>query len=361
MQSELMLAVTAAWTWVDIDIPSMCYAILQKKVNRNEVNKWLFDLVAAIRGHFNTRQPVNLVSADYGIALASPVTYTLKTRGRPPTGPGLNAEIVSTIRKSQLQAAFIRELLSNINNLDILLLPGVFDAFNHVRKTCFPSGSTRAACLGPGNLKHFVEDLKAQPLCHWRLMGASSQLNSGLIAPYDPTGLDARVQPAADQLVNYLRELLPLLSPPLPEKLSELQQRIAGNPDWLLPFRQLAPEVRNAFRSTGILHPSNINKPVAIACLCSCDEWLETYNTLCEDPQIVLFNQGKDRYFCNSRAYGQATGRNVKHARTYFNQEKSWLKLFEGKDSAFKLGYVEAFQFLTWVLSLQIVIDTMTM
>lgn len=121
------------------------------------------------------------------------------------------------------------------------------------------------------------------------------------------------------------------------------------------------------FRSTGILHPSNINKPGAIACLCfrgiwyrtrfsaehsesmlfsSCDEWLETYNTLCEDPQIVLFNQGKDRYFCNSRAYGQATGRNVKHARTYFNEEKSWLKLFEGKDSAFKLGYVEAFQFL---------------
>lgn len=184
-------------------------------VNRNEVNKWLFGLVAAIRGHFNTRQPVNLVSADYGIALASPVTYTLKTCGRPPTGPGLNAEIVSTIRKvllcwlnfpsnqSQLQAAFIRELLSNINNLDILLLPGVFDTFNHVRKTCFPSGSTRAARLGLGDLKHFVEDLKVQPLCHvdssasklmaeiskqlehyraqWRLMGAGSQLNRELI------------------------------------------------------------------------------------------------------------------------------------------------------------------------------------
>lgn len=173
------------------------------------------------------------------------------------------------------------------------------------------------------------------------------------------------IESAANALVLYLRELYPLVSGEPPSQLTELQQHALGTPDWLLPFRQLAPELVKVFGPGGMLHPDNIDEPGAIASLwCwrgiwyrtefsthhdmffnSYDDWKATYRQLRSTTEVENTIGGPNRYFCNTQAFGNATTRSVKFAKTYFQEESNWLALFNDKDYDAKLPYIEAYNF----------------
>lgn len=182
MQRELMLAVSVAWTWLDVDIPTLCWAILLKKgaytgfaflsvylpliaVKKTEENKWLFQLITDIRTHYGKRgNETKFQASKYGFVLGpSPAgTHTLKLQGSAPTIEEhrhlkIVGDVVTLLRAwlcfpkdvSRLQVTFIRALTGAFPNIDILLLPGVFTAYTHVHKTFFPPGTVRGSRIDP--------------------------------------------------------------------------------------------------------------------------------------------------------------------------------------------------------------------
>lgn len=179
--------------------------------------------------------------------------------------------------------------------------------------------------------------------------------------------LDSAIENAIQALVAYIKELLPLLTTSTPNPVTPLQQRVFGDLDWLLPFRQHAPEVQSAFEESRMLHRNNIDSPGAIASLwCwrgifyrtrfskehaekllfpDYDSWISLYNTLCEDEQIQKYNQGKNRYFANANVFGTATNRSISNAEAYFNGQDAWHACFEGKPPGWKMTFKDAYQF----------------
>lgn len=435
LQCEFMLAITAAWTWLEIDIPSLAYGLLYGKgmhllvsrillthksaVKPTEQHQWIAQLLKDIRQQLGHKTRTPLRSSDY-LALSAPKEYQLKYRGRlPGEKNGAYLVLVSQLRnvlqdwlnypqnQGRIQSAFIRGLLESFRTPDVLLLPGVFEGFQQVRKTVLPGTAVRGSRLQVANLTPFTNDLRAHPLAKldseeskvmakisehleilrnmWRSIG--SGVSGGVSCEYfyfychcllifvsvspayplDSEEFDHAMQSAAKRLTIFLKELLPLLSPPLPSPLTPLQQRVNDSLDFLLPFRQHAPEVRNALKPHGCLHPTNIDKEGAIASLwCwrgifyrtrfssenperllfpSFEAWDALYKELCADSNISSFNQHKDRYFCNARAYGQATTRSTKNAKTYFDNEHLWLALFDDQEPGWKMSYKDAFLF----------------
>ncbi|KAI0676636.1 hypothetical protein C8Q78DRAFT_1073420 [Trametes maxima] len=277
--------------------------------------------------------------------------------------------------QGQLQAGFIRTLLQHFHNPDVLLLPGMHDVFSRVRGSLLPSSLIRGSQMGLNMLNSFSNYLSTQPLAkpgspesvmmkniserlevfraQWRQLEGSSH-----VLPAHIRGSDLfaeALQATAHKLATFLRELLPLLSSPLPAQLSPLQHKHA-------------PEIQNAFSDKGILHPTRINEPGVIASLwllCGIfyrtrfssehadsllfrnyDHWQETYKRICADPQIAAFNQDKDHYFCNARAYGQATTRSTENAQAYFEGEPAWLEMFKSKEPGWRMPYIEAYRFM---------------
>ncbi|KAI0641844.1 hypothetical protein C8Q79DRAFT_879040, partial [Trametes meyenii] len=412
LKSEHMLAITAAWTWLDVDIPSMLYWLLQYPEKAKEQTAWLKSLLKDVQAQLllpqERRQP--LQSSKY-LVLQENKEYTIKYNNHLPlqrNGSSMHDLLVKFTREAlllwlkfpsgqgQLQAGFIRTLLQHFHNPDVLLLPGMHDVFCRVRGSLLPASAVRGSRLGLNSLDDFSKYLSTQPLAtpespesavmkniserlevfrtQWRqLEGGGHSASSYHRCPVLPAhvrGSDhfmEALQAAADKLTGYLQELLPLLTPPLPAQLSPLQHKVRGNPDFLLPFRQHAPEVQNAFSNKGMLHPTRVNEPGAIASLWllrgifyrtrfssehpdslffhNYNHWQETYKRICADPQIAAFNQDKDRYFCNARAYGQATTRSTENAEAYFEGEPAWLEMFKSKEPGWCMPYIEAYRF----------------
>ncbi|KAI0665425.1 hypothetical protein C8Q78DRAFT_995566 [Trametes maxima] len=391
LKSEHMLAITAAWTWLDVDIPSMSYWLLQYPEKAKEQTAWLRSLLKDVQAQLllprERRQP--LQSSKYFV-LQENREYTIKHNNHLPlqrNGSSMHDLLVKFTREAlllwlkfpsgqgQLQAGFIRTLLQHFHNPDVLLLPGMHDVFCRVRGSLLPASTVRGSRLGLNSLDDFnspelavmkniserLEVFRAQ----WRQLEGG-----GHILPAHVRGSDhfmEALQAAADKLAGYLRELIPLLTPPLPARLSPLQHKVRGNPDFLLPFRQHAPEVQNAFSDKGMLHSTRVNEPGVIASLWllrgifyrtrfssehpdslffrDYNHWQETYKRICADPQIAAFNQDKDRYFCNARAYGQATTRSTENAQAYFEGEPAWLEMFKFKEPGWRMPYIEAYRF----------------
>ncbi|KAI0643058.1 hypothetical protein C8Q79DRAFT_1013031 [Trametes meyenii] len=406
VRSEYMLAITAAWTWLDVDIPSLAFGLLKHQVVETAHNKWLSKLLADIRLQLSkcALDGTPLRSSDY---LSLPViqTYTILPKVSVPRSAGedvWNTTVVQLLclalaallkypnNQNWMQAAFVRHMLSAMGNADILLIPGVFECFQRIRPNIFGSAS---ACMSRLSLEHmapFAEDLVRQPLTKqgspehgtlaeitgnletlcdlWRNFGGYGCNIPTL--PGHPIGSDAYMDAfnsAAAALATFLRELLPLLSPTLPTPLSAMQQHVHINRDFLLPFHQHAPEVANAFSPHSCLSADNINKPGVVASLwclrgifyrtrfssehprsllfTDYPAWQAKYLELCADPQVASFNQGKDRYFCNAWAYGQATTRSTEYAEAYFVQESTWLAEFDGQAPEWSMPFKDAYLF----------------
>ncbi|KAI0640484.1 hypothetical protein C8Q79DRAFT_1015263 [Trametes meyenii] len=64
LKSEHMLAITAAWTWLDVDIPSMLYWLLQYPEKAKEQTAWLKSLLKDVQAQLllpqERRQPLQL-------------------------------------------------------------------------------------------------------------------------------------------------------------------------------------------------------------------------------------------------------------------------------------------------------------
>lgn len=99
LQCEFMLAITAAWTWLEIDIPSIAYGLLYGKgtpllvsrilhthrptVKPTEQQQWILQLLKDIRQQLGHKTRTPLKSSDY-LALSAPKEHQIKYRGRLP-------------------------------------------------------------------------------------------------------------------------------------------------------------------------------------------------------------------------------------------------------------------------------------
>ncbi|KAI0349280.1 hypothetical protein OH77DRAFT_1432209, partial [Trametes cingulata] len=325
-----------------------------------------------------TARPTVLSSAGY-LPLPEPAEYKFsQRRGRLPgnkeaQNQTLAAELHNVLScwlqfpagQSNLQGTFVRHLLNAFENSDVLLLPGVYDAFLRVRETVFGKNSQvgRAALLDPTTLDAFAQNLKAQPLCD-----PDSTEYTAMQMVSEKLDLYQESWRRMEGITQGLSEC-PAYALDTPEYKTAFTsaQNVYSDLDFYLPFRQHAPEIVNLFSSQGILHPDVVDEVGAIASLwCfraifyrtrfsqehphslffnDYAEWEELHDELLRDPQIALFNQGKDRYFCNTRAYGAPTTRSVSCAEAYFAHEPEWLKLFDKHDPGWKMDYADAYRF----------------
>ncbi|KAI9065665.1 hypothetical protein FKP32DRAFT_1674557 [Trametes sanguinea] len=368
LQCEYMLAIAAAWTWLDIDIPSYVLGYLKGTIKPKGPTAWLCRLANDVLEQY--KKKTHSFSSHLGrIAQRADLQHEAVLKE---VRHILGTWLVFPAGQSNLQGHFVRHIINAFHTSDILLLPGVFKAFERVHETVFrkKSGqSIRAARRSPADLDPFLLHLKKQPLSledsqeyqlmqnisskldeyrnAWRrISGVQDQSSADAVTAYvrGSPEFNEAMESATTGLVEFLRDLLPLLSTPLPNTLSVLQRKVYNNLDFLLPFRQHAPEVQNIFSSHGFLHPDNVNLPGAIA---NFDAWRTLHDNLSRDPQIQAYNQGKDgdRYFCNPRTYGQATTRSVTNAKAYFATEDSWLERFEREGEGWQMGYKAAYLF----------------
>ncbi|KAI0665364.1 hypothetical protein C8Q78DRAFT_995596 [Trametes maxima] len=374
VRGEYMLAVTAAWTWLDVDIPSLAFGLLNGQVAETIHNKWLSRLLADIRAQLSaprtSRTP--LKSSSY-LNLATTQTYTVSSKESVPHNACEDVWNTAVVRllcsalaaflkfpntQSRMQAAFIRHMLSA---LAMQTFSSFLASLNLAKQPLADRKSSEHATLVEvSNNLETLRDL-------WRQFGGYGGVPT---LPGHPIGSDAYTEAfnsAAAALAAFLKELYPLLSSSLPTPLSTMQQSVHVNRDFLLPFRQHAPEVANAFSPHGCLFVDNVDKPGAIASLWCLRgifyrtrfssehpqslffpdyaAWQAKYTELCADPQVTFFNQGKDRYFCNARAYGQATTRSTEHAEAYFSHEDTWLAEFEGMAPEWRMPFRNAYLF----------------
>ncbi|KAI0643197.1 hypothetical protein C8Q79DRAFT_915393 [Trametes meyenii] len=180
LKSEHMLAITAAWTWLDVDIPSMLYWLLQYPEKAKEQTAWLKSLLKDVQAQLllpqERRQP--LQSSKY-LVLQENKEYTIKYNNHLPlqrNGSSMHDLLVKFTREAlllwlkfpsgqgQLQAGFIRTLLQHFHNPDVLLLPGMHDVFCRVRGSLLPASAVCGSRLGLNSLDDFSKYLSTQPL-----------------------------------------------------------------------------------------------------------------------------------------------------------------------------------------------------
>ncbi|KAI0644164.1 hypothetical protein C8Q79DRAFT_913615, partial [Trametes meyenii] len=180
VRSEYMLAITAAWTWLDVDIPSLAFGLLKHQVAETAHNKWLSKLLADIHLQLSKRalDRTPLRSSDY-LSLSIIQTYTISPKVSVPRSAGEDVWNTTVVRllclalaaflkypnnQNRMQAAFVRHMLSAVGNADVLLIPGVFECFQRIRPNIFGSASARMSRLSLEHMAPFAEDLARQPL-----------------------------------------------------------------------------------------------------------------------------------------------------------------------------------------------------
>ncbi|TFK82317.1 hypothetical protein K466DRAFT_666587 [Polyporus arcularius HHB13444] len=165
-----------------------------------------------------------------------------------------------------------------------------------------------------------------------------------------------------EALIEFFQDLLPLARGEHP--VSAIQQLVASDTDYYLPFRNLAPTRRAVMGSTGPFHSANVRSPGAFpSCVIS---RALTFNTpaVKDDGNPTLFineaawdafkaqhrfsekDKASRKYFFNVTCYGSAQGtrhQGMKDVDVYFAAEKDWKKLLEDCG-----GKVPFLQFFRW-------------
>ncbi|KAI0654697.1 hypothetical protein C8Q70DRAFT_1058284 [Cubamyces menziesii] len=126
-------------------------------------NGWLFDVTKDIQKMLRTPSGNHfpLTPSSYGLILHQDQSFKLPYTGNLPSDRRAFHEVfvdqlwkllwdwLAFPKDQSIHAVFIRELLKRFHKPDILLIPGVFNAFLQIRVTLFKLGAQRASRLSP--------------------------------------------------------------------------------------------------------------------------------------------------------------------------------------------------------------------
>ncbi|KAI0358876.1 hypothetical protein OH77DRAFT_1113788 [Trametes cingulata] len=76
MRADIMGAVGAAWTWMDVRLPAMCKSILRGEVEEAQV-PWLWSLVQDVASARRSSTSVELLPSKYSLSAAHAKPHTI--------------------------------------------------------------------------------------------------------------------------------------------------------------------------------------------------------------------------------------------------------------------------------------------
>lgn len=313
---------------------------------------------------------------------------------------GLREWLAFPGQHSLLGAYFVIHLLRVCDNIDILLLPGVWKAHCHVKTRILMSGHIRTTSLSPSNLLPFAERLATSPLAYKDsqersvldsisgvlkdvipLLSSTSlalvhniqeaTLLDDLSRGHAPPVSDTMKQQGRHKLLALIRILLPLINTPHPSVLTPLQKKVAGDQDYYMPFREHAPSRLRVTAPGGPFHSDHRTLPGAFPSwvifrtllfkspmlqnntqgfFSSLQSWEELLHRLNFDPEGPPITH---RYFYDLRCYGSPQGKRraafCSEVHVYFNHEEKWTTLKQQWP-----GKIPFFVFLNWSRDLKL-------
>ncbi|EIW51395.1 uncharacterized protein TRAVEDRAFT_54600, partial [Trametes versicolor FP-101664 SS1] len=179
MRSQIMAAVGSAWTWLDVQFPAMCMAILRDEVDKQSA-PWLYRLVQDVKKAHCHCGVVQLDPLSYDLRVPSTAarTFNFSDDDLEPSSEVLEtcvmAVLHSTIRSwlafpgpqsiSRIQGTFVRHLTSVFGSGQVLLLDKVWNFYRLARTALLGDRLPPRHAFQPDMLSEFLQDLSALPL-----------------------------------------------------------------------------------------------------------------------------------------------------------------------------------------------------
>ena len=272
-----------------------------------------------------------------------------------------------------LAAFFVCYLLRATNNPDVLLLPDVWNIHRDIKSRLLLASKKRHSSLTLSLLVPFLSVLSSLPVAD----NASAEANllrrlSNTIStslphlrtirqevletvqphivrplPLPNTPLSLATQKGLAALLDFVRELLPLIDDTRPAKLTQMQALVASKPNFFLPFREHAPHRQVVTGPGGPFHPSLCDEPGALPSAAifrailfgapvldnDTKSYFRNYDDWCAlvDRFKHLDSEQLQRHFYDIHAYGTAQGHKPSmfrdHIQVYFKCETQWTDL----------------------------------
>lgn len=384
-----MMSNAIAWHWLDKLCGDHCERVLN--TNFQTVGKgtdWLTDLTHHIHQHFSTyqRSSVTLHASSYIKDLPGsyslPSIRSLSLEEATQRTKEIVIKVLETWLKyphrplSRVQGHFAFYLMETFTS-DILLLDSVWRLYLRLRTEVLGELHSRVYTdwLAP-----IFQHLSTLPLADpdsperrvLRSIGNSIESCIGLLAgtrpaiASPPVGVSSLITPGPHNYHNVLAfivELLPLLDPSPPASPTPAQQTVVQNGfDKFLPFREHAPCRLAVISPTGPFHPSNIDRPGALASACifrgitfPCPFIHDTPSNLFPDlaawEQAVADFKAKpgvtDRDICDTKAYGTPMNRrSVTLAPRYFDAKPYLRSYLTTRNDGGRVNFPQLYKWL---------------
>ncbi len=196
MRSQIMAAVGSAWTWLDVQFPAMCMAILRDEgecvcatsagitLTIYTVDKqsapWLYRLVQDVkkaRCHCGVVQ-LDPLSYDLRVPSTAARTFDFSDQDLEPSSEVLDSCVLAVLHStihswlafpgpqsvSRIQGTFIRHLTSVFGSGQVLLLEKVWGHYRFARNSLLGDRLPPRQAFQPDMLSEFLQDLSALPL-----------------------------------------------------------------------------------------------------------------------------------------------------------------------------------------------------
>ena len=328
-QRNTMLVNGAAWFWLTQDCVNLTQTyvseLLQDPEHYESSDNWLCCLVRDVYTNLRGRSPTSYHVSQYlhGFSDASHnVRVPVPRRLPDDLTPVVCQSIVRLLRTwlqfpnntSMVSGYFVMHLLGTFQNVDVLLLPGVWNVYHTVQASLLQT-RLQPEALTPSMLQPFLLALQQHPLAnsaspesqvmsqlsttihqcfpHLRTytsllatpfhkpqlqqqQAISLPLNRGTQSsgshhntshPSPNTNLPHPTTLASkglQALLAFVRELLPLINPSTHlDTPTSIQTQVLKNQDHFLPFREHAPSRSRVTHHKGPFHPNNIHRPGA--------------------------------------------------------------------------------------------------
>ncbi|KAI0705690.1 hypothetical protein C8Q76DRAFT_801423 [Earliella scabrosa] len=391
----IMLSSAAAWYWLTQRCVSRCHRIVDQLRNKLEVQApaedWLHRLCSQVFSDVQKNNSGSYNIHEYlpDVLCASPITSLADlAHTSQDIGEVVSNNVVRLLRSwlnfpnntQMLASYFIIYVIGSFKNADVLLLSGVWKAFQSVVTSVLgakkkarrldlrmldelgvqlralplsQSGSEEAALLG--DISSFIDKCAPGLQC-WRdtftHLPLSTSQPSAPPAP-SPLASSSATLPLSgtsplDDILAFALHVIPVArGDDLPSP-SDLQQRTAKNADHFLPFRELAPSRQRVTGPGGPFHVEQRCQPGAFpSCLifralmfnspivhsgatCCYFRDVQSWHHFLADNRFDETDRQSIARFFNASCYGtrQEPRNQGKHiAPSYFDAEPRWREL----------------------------------
>lgn len=401
---QLMLANAIAWVWLVRDcqraLHELIASIQQERSALQNATDWFPRLVRDVYLAMDRQQAMQFFSDSYlsslpraDFCLSVPIERTRQSK----IAERVTQSVLRCVREwlgfpsntEMLAAFFVCYLLRAVDNPDVLLLPTVWVLHRDIKSKILLASKGRHSSLTISLLDPLAEVLSSLPItdntsaeakllqrlsntisASFPHLRALRQTVRATVQPHivrrlevDKIPLSPATQKGLQTLLEFVRELLPLLDDPRPAKLTEMQMLVASKPNFYLPFRECAPHRRHATGPHGPFHPSRCDEPGALPSAAIFRGMLFGAPILDDDSTTIYFRTYEDwcslvskfnhlntaqlhHHFFDIHAYGTAQGHKpstfTDNMQAYFDCESQWLDLvaeFSPRPIPFKTCY----------------------